>query len=100
MDITPHIDHKSPATGLPVASTQAKEHPGMRWESFLKTPMNDLIQATVSGSGQKAKVAMQCGLALKVPEFQVQPSIVVDCHPGNFAAVQIICDFGYDAFLQ
>ena len=24
MDITPHVDHKSPATSLPVASTQAK----------------------------------------------------------------------------
>ena len=35
----------------------------MRWESFLKTPMNDLIQATVLGSGHKAKVAMQCGLS-------------------------------------
>ena len=50
----------------------------MTWESTLKAPMNDLIRVTVSGGGHEARVAMRCGLALNVPEFQTQPSIVVD----------------------
>ena len=55
------------------------EHPGMTRESTLKAPINDRIRATVSGAGQEARAAMRCGLALKVPQFQIQPSIVVDC---------------------
>ena len=50
----------------------------MTWESTLKAPMNDIIRVTVSGRGHEARAAMRCGLALKVPEFQTQPSIVVD----------------------
>ena len=50
----------------------------MTRESTLKAPMNDLIWVTVSGGGHEARVAMRCGLALHVPEFQTQPSIVVD----------------------
>lgn len=51
----------------------------MTWESTLKAPMKDRIWATVSGVEHEAGVAMRCGLALKVPQFQIQPSIVVDC---------------------
>ena len=67
-----------PAT---VSSSFARsvKHPGMTRESTLKAPMKDHIQATVSGAGQEARAAMRCGLALKVPQFQIQPSIVVDC---------------------
>ena len=67
-----------PAT---VSSSFARsvEHPGMTRESTLEAPMKDRIWATVSGAGQEARAAMRCGLALKVPQFQIQPSIVVDC---------------------
>ena len=67
-----------PAT---VSSSFARsvEHPGITWESTLKAPMKDRIRATVSGSGHEARAAMRCGLALKVPQFQIQPSIAVDC---------------------
>ena len=54
------------------------KHPGMTQESTLKALMNDLIRATVPGSGHEARVAMWCGLALKLPEFDIQISIVVD----------------------
>ena len=42
----------------------------MTWESTLKAPMKDRIWATVSGVEHEAGVAMRCGLALKVPQFQ------------------------------
>ena len=51
----------------------------MTRESTLKAPIKNRIRVTVSGAGQEARAAMRCGLALKVPQFQVQPSIVVDC---------------------
>ena len=57
---------------------RSDEHPGMTRESTLYAPMNDRIRPTVSGSGHEARVAMRCGLALKVPAFQIHPSIVVD----------------------
>ena len=70
--------YSRPAT---VSSSVARsvEHPGMARESTLKAPMKDCIWATVSGAGHKARAVIWCGLALKVPQFQIQPSIVVDC---------------------
>ena len=53
------------------------EHPGMMRENTLKALMNDLIRATLSGFLAWGKSG-DCGQALKVPEFQVQPSVVVD----------------------
>ena len=50
----------------------------MTQESTLKVPMNDLIRVTVSGAGHEARKAMRCGHALKVTEFQIQHSMVVD----------------------
>ena len=40
--------------------------------------MKDLKRLTVSGAGQEARVAMRCGLACKVQEFQIHPRMVVD----------------------
>ena len=54
------------------------EQPGITRESTLKAPMKDLIRVTVSGSGHEARAVMRCGLALKVPEFQIQSSMVAD----------------------
>ena len=36
------------------------------------------VSVSVSGGWHEARAAMPCGLALKVPEFQTQPSIMVD----------------------
>ena len=67
-----------PATVLS-SFASSPEHPGMMRESTLKAPMKDRIRAMVSGAGHEARAAMRCGLALKVPQFQIQPSVVVDC---------------------
>ena len=66
-----------PAT-VSSSCVRSEEHPGMTRESTLYAPMNDRIRPTVSGAGHEARVAMRCGLALKVPAFQIHPSIVVD----------------------
>ena len=44
----------------------------------LWVPINDLMRATVSGAGQKARIAMRCGLACKVPDLQIHRRIVVE----------------------
>ena len=36
------------------------------------------MRATVSGTGQEARVAMPCWLACKVPDLQIHPRIVVE----------------------
>lgn len=40
--------------------------------------MKDLRWLTVSGAAQEASIAMRCGLACKVLEFQIHPRMVVD----------------------
>ena len=73
------IDSLDPRPAMVLSSgARSDEHPGMTRTRTLKAPMNDLIRPTVSGSGHEARAAMRCGLALKVLEFQIQPSIVVD----------------------
>ena len=44
----------------------------------LEAPIKDLMLPAVSGAGQEARVVMQCGLACKVPDFQIDPRIVVE----------------------
>ena len=41
-------------------------------------PMKDPIWPTVSGSEQVARVLTRCGVAVRVPAFQIYPSILVD----------------------
>ena len=36
------------------------------------------MRPTVSGAGQEARVAMRCGPACKVPDFQIHPRVVVE----------------------
>ena len=66
-----------PATAS-LSFARSVEHPGIRRESTLNAPINDLIRLTVSGSGHEARAATWCGLSIKAPEFKTQPSIVVD----------------------
>ena len=54
------------------------EQLGITLARTLLAPINDFIWPSVSGAGQEARVAMQCGLAFNVLDLQIYLRMVVD----------------------